>query len=292
VNQRNPQLAGIVRRVGLGLAAILLVIAGIGAYGFSEATRDPVIRSASLIDPDWPAGQPAVRLVLTADLHVHGPTMTIERLSRIVGEINALRPDVIVLAGDFVTSDPIATKTYSIPDAVEPLHSLRARLGIVAVLGNHDRSDPDAVNGALQDIGIRVLENEAVKVGPLAIAGVHGRIRPTLRLLRDLDGTKILVAHAPDSFSRLPANVPLMLAGHTHCGQIVLPLLGPIATGSRYGTRYMCGIVHKPGNTLIVTAGLGTSRLPIRLGAPPDVWLITIGPPRERGPHDQLDEVD
>jgi predicted MPP superfamily phosphohydrolase len=267
------------RRVGLSLAAALLTIVAIGAYGYREATRDPIVRSAYFADPEWPAGSPAVRLVLMADLHVHGPTMTLERLSRIVGEINALHPDVVVLAGDFDTSDSFATKTYGIEEAVRPLASLRAGLGTFAVLGNHDRSDPDAVSGALQAIGVRVLENDAVQLGPLAIAGVHRRIAPALRELRKLDGVKILVAHSPDSFKRLPSRVPLMLAGHTHCGQIVLPVIGAIATGSRHGTQYICGIVRESGKTLIVTAGLGTSRLPIRLGAPPDVWLITIGPP-------------
>ena len=71
-----------------------------------------------------------------------------------------------------------------------------------------------------------------------------------------------------------------MLAGHTHCGQIRLPLIGAVSHHVRYGERYACGRIDEGGRTLIVTAGLGTSILPLRLGARPDLWLVTIGPER------------
>jgi len=83
--------------------------------------------------------------------------------------------------------------------------------------------------------------------------------------------------HRPDDFKWAPESIPLMLAGHTHCGQIVLPLIGPLETGSDFGRKYLCGIIRKGGRTLIVTAGVGTSHLPLRIGAPPDMWLISIG---------------
>jgi hypothetical protein len=67
-----------------------------------------------------------------------------------------------------------------------------------------------------------------------------------------------------------------VLAGHTHCGQIVLPLIGPLETGSDYGRKYVCGVFRSGLKTLIVTAGLGTSHIPIRIGAPPDIWLISV----------------
>lgn len=69
-----------------------------------------------------------------------------------------------------------------------------------------------------------------------------------------------------------------MVAGHTHCGQIALPLVGAIETASDYGKRYVCGIVREGGRTLIVGAGLGTSMVPLRIGARPDMWLIELGP--------------
>ena len=265
--------------MALMLVGAALVIIAVGFYGFAEAVRDPIVKTSYFADEEWPLGQPDVRIVLAADLHIHGPTMTTTRLSRIVAQINALHPDVIVLAGDFVTSDSISTTDYSVAEAVAPLRSLRSKYPVLAVLGNHDRGDPESVTAALQRVGIDVLEDNVVELGPLAIAGVHRRLAPALRALRRSSGLKILIAHSPDAFRRLPATVPLMLAGHTHCGQIVLPLFGPINSGSRFGTRYMCGLVRESGKTLIVTSGLGTTRIPMRLGAPPDLWLITVGAP-------------
>ena len=83
--------------------------------------------------------------------------------------------------------------------------------------------------------------------------------------MRALPGARILLSHSPDPFPRLPRDVALMLAGHTHCGQVRLPLIGAVKTMSAYGQRYACGLIRENGRTLIVTAGLGTSGLPLRL---------------------------
>jgi predicted MPP superfamily phosphohydrolase len=91
-----------------------------------------------------------------------------------------------------------------------------------------------------------------------------------------LGGAKLILSHSPDVFPELPADIGLTLAGHTHCGQIAPPLLGPIVTASRYGRRFACGLIREGGRSLIVTAGLGTSGLPLRLGAEPDLWLLTL----------------
>jgi predicted MPP superfamily phosphohydrolase len=100
--------------------------------------------------------------------------------------------------------------------------------------------------------------------------------------MRALPGAPILLSHSPDPFARLPddAGDLLMLAGHTHCGQARLPFYGAIISVSDYGARFECGLVRENGRTLIVTAGLGTSGLPLRLGAAPDLWLVTVGPKR------------
>jgi hypothetical protein len=91
-----------------------------------------------------------------------------------------------------------------------------------------------------------------------------------------LGPAQVLLSHSPDPFPGLPRPVGLMLAGHTHCGQVRFPLIGAPVTNSRYGDRYACGLVREHGKVLIVTAGLGTSVLPFRFGARPDIWLITV----------------
>ncbi len=90
------------------------------------------------------------------------------------------------------------------------------------------------------------------------------------------DGPRILVTHSPDIVPGLPQPVAAVFAGHTHCGQIALPLIGALSYASRYGDRFDCGDIDDRGQRLFVGAGLGTSILPLRFGAPPDVWLVTI----------------
>jgi len=245
--------------------------------GYQEATRIPVVRRAHLTFESWPQGSPPLRLLLMSDAHVQGPDMPPERLARIVRIAEALRPDLVVIAGDFLGHKSLATRNYTISEAVRPFADLHAPMGTYAVLGNNDRTDgPVAVRRALTEAGIKVLENDAVEIGPIALGGFRTRFGRTLRRLRSLPGTRILVAHSPDAFATLPSDIPLMLAGHTHCGQIVLPVVGALSTGSRFGDRYRCGLIREKGKLLVVTGGLGTSRLPIRIGAPPDIWLLEI----------------
>jgi predicted MPP superfamily phosphohydrolase len=268
---------------------LLMVAFGLALIGWCywTAIADPLVREADVALPDWPAGAPPVRALLMSDLHVAGPDMPPERLARIVEQANALRPDIVLIAGDFVSDKRASTRSYSLAAAVAPLAGLRSRLGTIAVLGNHDhwRNEAEA-RAALRRIGVRLLDNDAVAVGPLAIGGLddafthHQDLGAMLNALRALPGARIVLSHSPDPFPDLPRDATFMLAGHTHCGQIRLPLLGPVSTMSAYGDRYACGLIRENGRTLIVSAGLGTSILPLRLGALPDMWLIRLGPER------------
>jgi predicted MPP superfamily phosphohydrolase len=266
---------------------LILALAGavLLAWAYATAVADPVVRRTRIAAAGWPSGTPPMRLILLSDVHVGGPDMPPARVGRIVEQVNRLAPDIVLIAGDFVTDKRLATHHYSHDEAVAPLAALRPRLGTIAVLGNHDHwRDAAAARRALARAGIRVLDNQAVQVGPLAIGGLDddftGRadLPATLAALRKLKGPKLILSHSPDPFADPAPGVFLMLAGHTHCGQIVLPLVGPLSTMSRYGRRYACGLVQEGGRTLIVTAGLGTSGVPLRLGAVPDMWLVEIGP--------------
>ena len=270
------------RRILLALVLLGLALTG---WSYGTAVSDPAVRRARVGLPGWPAGQAPVRAVLISDIHVAGPDMPPSRLARIVEQINALRPDVVLIAGDLVSDKRLSTRHYSMAEAIAPLARLRPPLGSYAVLGNHDHwRDAAGARAALRAAGIRVLDNQAAAAGPLVIGGLDdaftGRddLAATLGAMRQLAGARILLSHSPDPFPSVPADVGLMLAGHTHCGQVSLPLVGAISTMSEYGQRYACGRVDEHGRTLIVSAGLGTSLLPLRLGARPDLWLITLGP--------------
>jgi predicted MPP superfamily phosphohydrolase len=152
------------------------------------------------------------------------------------------------------------------------------------VLGNHDHCrNAAAARAALRSAAVMVLDNRAVALGPLAIGGLdddftgHARVAEVVEALRTLRGARLLLSHSPDPFPQVPSAVGLTLAGHTHCGQIVLPWVGAPATMSRYGDRYRCGFIRENGKLLLVTAGVGTSIAPLRIGAPPEIWLLTIG---------------
>lgn len=265
--------------------ACLIAGAALAGWSYWTAVSDPVVRTARVAAAGWPSGEPGLRLVLISDVHVGGPDMPPSRLRRIVAQVNGLEPDIVLIAGDLVTDKRLATRYYTHEEAVAPLAGLRPRLATLAVLGNHDHwRDAAAARRALVGAGIRLLDNQAAQVGPVAVGGLDddftGRadVPRTLAALARLSGPKLLLSHSPDPFADLKPEIVLMLAGHTHCGQVAPPLIGPLSTMSRYGRRYACGVVREGGKTLVVTAGLGTSGIPLRLGAVPDLWLVEIGP--------------
>jgi len=257
------------------------------AWMYHVATSDPVVRTATLSVNELAA---PVRLTLVSDIHVAGPDMPPSRVRRIVDQINALHPDVIILAGDFVSDKKLSTHEYTVAEAIAPLAALKARLGVIAVLGNHDHwRNADETRRQLGRVAIRVLDNDAARVGPLTIMGVddpftdNDNLTTAMVHARLMPEPRILVSHSPDIFPKVSADIPLTLAGHTHCGQIRLPLIGALSTMSEYGERYACGRINERGRTLIVSAGLGTSLLPLRFGAVPDLWVIDMRPAEAGG---------
>ena len=274
-----------VKRALWTLIVLLVIAIGFAGYGYWTARSDPVVREARIGVRAWPAGERPVRVLLLSDIHVAGPDMPPSRLERIVAQANELRPDLVLIAGDFISEKRVATWNYSPDEIAAPLAALRAPLGTFAVMGNHDHwADAPAISAALTRAGARVLSNQAVRAGPLAIGGLDddytgkADLARTLVAMQMAGGVPVLLSHSPDPFPGLPEDVPLMVAGHTHCGQISLPGLGPLATASRHGRRYACGRIDERGRTLIVSAGLGTSIVPMRIGAVPDMWLIELGP--------------
>lgn len=265
---------------------LTLLCLGVLAKGYWNATRDPVVRTAAVTVADWPAGEPPLRILLISDTHVVAPDMSTERLTAILRRLNALKPDLILLAGDFYSGKQFATHRYSAAEITAPFAEAKARLGVVAVLGNHDYwFRPEPVAKGLRAAGVTVLRNEAIRRGPLVIGGIddevtkHDRIAGTYAAM-DALGTapRIVVSHSPDIVPELPAPVAAVFAGHTHCGQIRLPLFGALSYASTYGDRFACGDIGDSGQRIFVGAGLGTSILPLRYGTPPDVWLVTLGP--------------
>jgi predicted MPP superfamily phosphohydrolase len=279
---------------GLGIALLLLATLFL-IVGVREAVSRPVERRLTVGLFGWPSDASPLKVALLSDIHLGNYAMDAGRLRRIVGQVNAARPDLILLAGDFVAGHDSAGAAERAAGLEAPLSQLTAPLGVVAVLGNHDHwTSPEAVRAALIRAGVTVLGNEAARRGPLAILGVedafsgHDDVGATVASWKAIGGIPLVLTHTPDLAHKLSGEFPVVLAGHTHCGQVVLPWLGPILTRSPmqqwrplYDTRYRCGVVRDVNRTVVVTAGVGSGTSPVRLGAPPDWWLLTVGPAAE-----------
>lgn len=262
----------------VALVTVMTSLAAIvtGCVGVHNALSDPIKRTADIQLAALPKQSPSVRAALLSDVHVGNFVMTPERLGKIVSEVNASRPDIVLLAGDFVigeTPEGAATRALDLA----PLVNLRARNGVFAVLGNHDHwTDPDAVRSSLRKAGVVVLENEAVRVGAITIVGIddrfshHDDIARSMRQAKRIGGVPIALTHSPELASNLPPTVPLLLAGHTHCSQMFWRRY--------YNPALICGLIKGSLHTIVVTGGIGSGAVPLRYGAPPDWWLLEVRP--------------
>lgn len=281
------------RRTAGWVAALLSGMLGLAVLtGLREVRADPIVRRARIDLPSWPAGARPLKVALVSDIHLGNRAMDAGRLERVVAQVNSVHPDLILLAGDFVVGRTPVGAAERAAELTLPLARLKAPLGVIAVLGNHDYwTAPGAIRSALAKAGVTVLENQAIQRGPIALLGVadafsgHDRAARAISASRALEGPRVILTHSPDLVADLPAGVPLILAGHTHCGQIVIPLIGPLlARAPRehwkrlYNPRYRCGLVRDQDRAVIVTAGVGSGTVPIRLGAPPDWWFLELGP--------------
>ena len=262
------------------------------AIGIRKAASTPIERQLSVDLPEWPRDASRLRVALLSDIHFGNRAMSTERLNAIVEQINGAHPDLILIAGDFVVGHDALRASGRAAGLEAPLSRLNAPLGVVAVLGNHDHwTAPDAVRLALGRARITVLENRAVRRGPLAVVGIddafsgHDDIEAASASLAAIGGVPILLTHSPDLVHKLRDGFPLVVAGHTHCGQVVLPWYGPLLARSPrenwrplYDLRYRCGVVRDSNRVVVVTAGVGSGSIPVRLGAPPDWWLLNLGP--------------
>jgi uncharacterized protein len=264
------------RRVVAAAAAAAVVYAG-----WIEPRRLVTVRRTLRL-PGWPAALDGLRLGLLSDLHAGALHAGPSAIARAVDRLNGEAPDLMLLLGDYVDAHPLWGGRIAPEVVARELSALNAPLGTFAVLGNHDwKQAGDDMWRALQNAGIEVLENRVVETGDLYVAGLAD-----LRARRpDLPGALagvpagapvVLLAHDPDVFPYVPDRVALTLSGHTHGGQVAIPLLRRPAIPSRYGERYARGHVVEGGRHLYVTSGLGTSGLPVRLLAPPEVVVLEL----------------
>jgi predicted MPP superfamily phosphohydrolase len=242
---------------------------------FSRAQPHRVERIALAI-PGWPS----LRIAFLSDLHAGSHADDVARLRAIVDEAAAFVPDLILHGGDFVNMQPFGGGRLPPRVIAAILARLDAPFGRFAVLGNHDYTyDAAAVAEALAAHGIAVLDDERTTLGGLDLIGVPDArvVREKPRgLLAAARRPTLVLAHDPVWFADLPAGPHLMLAGHTHGGQFRFPVVGPVVNMSGAPLRWTYGLIEEGGRRLYVTAGLGTSGIPLRIGCPPEFAIIDV----------------
>lgn len=247
-----------------------------------------VVREVEIVSADW-RGAP-LTIAAISDTHVGGPHVDAARVGRVVQRINRMRPDIVVLLGDYVgghapEAERSPAENQEILGGVATFAALNARYGAVAVIGNHDSwYSRQSITTALQDAGVAALWNRHIVIhrsgGPIVIAGIADDRTGEPDFAATLDGAPlntdtIVLSHSPDPFADMPRGPALMLAGHGHCGQVTIPFFGrPILP--LHNKRYGCHLVEENGKTMYVTAGIGTSIAPVRFLNPPEIVLIRL----------------
>ncbi len=295
----------ITRRTFLrGSGAGALSVGGLGAY--AVGIEPELMLNVTSYTPqiaNWPSDLP-LRIAVIADIHACEPWMSAARVREICLTANDLKPDLIVILGDFSGGHNLVSGPV-MPDAWgEALSVLRAPLGVHAILGNHDwwhgplpnmrSDDANGVRNALKAARISVLENDALRLQkdgkPFWLLGLADQMAIRVRRghfqgLDDLDRTvrritdqspAILLAHEPFVFARVPERIALTLCGHTHGGQVQIPFMASPAA-RRIRADWVYGHVIDAGRHMIISAGLGNSIFPVRFMRPPEIVDIKLG---------------
>jgi predicted MPP superfamily phosphohydrolase len=261
-----------------------------GAYGLLYGRLNLETTMQKIPMPRLPAAFEGFRIAQLSDIHI-GPFMPEEQIRKYVEMTNAMKPDLTVLTGDFVSFD--ARTQYAVVDA---LSGLKAPFGVFGCLGNHDAWSgvERSITELFRQRGVRILRGEAVPIriqgeainligtdfqssrrfGPSApVSNLLGNIAPLIAR----DRVNILLSHNPDTFDRAAElGVELSMAGHTHGGQAALEFISPEIAPSRLVTPYVAGWFRKPGGQLYVNRGIGTIGVPIRIGAPPEITIYQL----------------
>ena len=261
----------------LRLAVLATVL--LGLLGLAGATMDPVVTRYTL---GIRGLERPLRLVHLTDIHASPLDMPAARIARIVGMANAQRPDLVVMTGDFL-GGKLIDLPMRMEDAIAPLEGLKAPLGVLAVMGNHDNWL--WTERVFARSSIRLLVGSWVDVGPLVVAGAGSAanlpppINGLIHAMEDASPGKpvISLSHEAETFQLVRGATQLHLSGHSHGGQVMLPWLGGKRVGA-FHDAHRRGLYRIGGRWLLVSAGLGTSLLPLRINAPPEIVVVDLVP--------------
>jgi len=274
----SERLAPTPRRTFLkALTGVALgTVTGAATHGFLYERHHLQLTHATVPVGGLPEALRGLRIGLITDIH-RSQTVSHEMIDAAARMLMTERPDIVVLGGDYVSW---RDRRYVHP-AADALASLTAPFGVIAILGNHD--DDREMPAALAAKGFTVLKDARTRLTirgePMDFIGIRywtWRLIDIARLSRGSVPHAILLAHTPSRLAEaVQLTIPLVLSGHTHGGQIVPPLVGPIAAR---GFPVVAGMDRREGTTIFVSRGVGTVYLPIRINCPPEVAVLTLEP--------------
>ena len=288
-NRLTAEPSGLSRRQFLARATYAYAAAGVGlsAYGIWSAERLPVVTRRTLYFADLPRPLHGLRIAHLSDVHA-GVLMGEEKMKELVRQTNALGADLILQTGDMID----ISQVY-IPEYVRAFRDLHAPLGVVTVLGNHDRyTGQDAVIRGVREAGQVFIKNESHIIerggAALALVGIDDPrnwraddpqdddLEAALRKTPPVgEAFRILLAHRPGAFDgAIPRAIPLTLAGHIHGGQFYIPVVG--WSPGRLITKYVMGHFQKGASQLYVSRGIGVVGIPLRVFTPPEIALFEL----------------
>ena len=263
------------RRFLEGLAATGIgAVTGAGAYGYLYGRHALEVTAMTVPVATLPPALAGFRIGLLTDVH-RSRWVSADDVARAVALLMNQRPDLIVLGGDYVTD---ASRRFMEP-AAEALAPLSAPYGVFGILGNHD--DDSMMPAALSARGVQMLKDTRTRLRirneTIELVGIKfwtKRAADIASIMRGAEGTVILLAHDPRRLAEAKGlSIPLVLSGHTHGGQVVLPLVGAIAAQK---FPVVAGLARQGPTTIFVSRGVGTVYVPVRVNCPPEVAVLTL----------------
>ena len=276
LDPRLPARRQFLRQAAVAVSATPFVA---GAYGLLRGRLDLRVTSQRIGLARLPKAFEGFRIAQLSDFHI-SPFLTPNEIRRCVTITNELKPDLIVMTGDFVAWDPEAEG-----EVVQALSGLRAPYGVFGCLGNHETETQteDSITRLFATRNVRILRQQhapiEVRNQTLNLIGVDDSLSDLqgVKQLMTPDTVNILLSHDPNNFERAARlGIDLTLAGHTHGGQLSFEFLHRGLCLSRFETPYVSGWYEKDGAQLYVNCGIGTTGFPIRLGARPEITVLEL----------------